>query len=60
MITAAVTADLDRLGTKATGSVIHATLPTEADAMHTGQTRHQKEIAAAAAGLTMVEANMAT
>lgn len=58
-----VTADLDRLGAKAIGSVIDVeltTLPAEADAMHAGQTRHQKGVTAAETGVTVVEVVMAT
>ena len=63
MVTAAVTADLDRLGAKAIGSVIDVeltTLPVEADAMHAGQTRHRKGVTAAETGVTVVEVVMAT
>ncbi len=59
VVTAGVTADLDRLGAKAIGSVIDVeltTLPAEADATHAGQTRHQKGVTAAETGVTVAEA----
>ncbi len=49
------------LGAKANGGVMDAALPTEADATHAGQTRHQKGITAALAeaGVPTVEGNLA-
>ncbi len=59
VVTAGATADLDRLGAKAIGSVTDVeltTLPAEADATHAGQTRHQKGVTAAETGVTVAEA----